>query len=65
MEVNIESTGIAQEEPFFLDTTDQQETKENNFVIVRKKHEKPYPVIHQSSPCRVIMQMTYTKTQQL
>ena len=28
IEVNIESTGIAQEEPVFLDTTDQQETTE-------------------------------------
>ena len=26
IEVNIESTGIAQEEPIFFDTTDQQET---------------------------------------
>ena len=29
IEVNIESTGIAQEEPVFFDTTDQQETTEN------------------------------------
>ena len=28
IEVNIESTGIAQEEPVFFDTTDQQETTE-------------------------------------
>ena len=28
IEVNIESTGIAQAEPLFFDTTDQQETKE-------------------------------------
>ena len=28
IEVNIESTGVAQEEPFFIDTTDQHETTE-------------------------------------
>ena len=28
IEVNIESTSIAQEEPIFFDTTDQQETTE-------------------------------------
>ena len=28
IEVNIESTGIAQEEPVFFDTTDQQKTTE-------------------------------------
>ena len=28
IEVNIESTGIAQEKPVFFDTTDQQETTE-------------------------------------
>ena len=28
IEVNIESTGIAKEDPIFFDTTDQQETTE-------------------------------------
>ena len=32
IEVNIESTGIAQEEPVFFDTTDQQETTENEIL---------------------------------
>ena len=31
IEVNIESTGIAHEEPVFFDTTDQQETTEKQF----------------------------------
>ena len=31
IEVNIETTGIAQEEPVFFDTTDQQETTEKEF----------------------------------
>ena len=65
IEVDIESTGIAQEEQVFHDPTDQQETTEKNFGLVRKKHEMPYLTIHQSSQCRVTTQMTYTKTQQL
>ena len=69
IEVNIESTGIAQEQPVFFDTTARQETtekgKKKNFGIVKMKHEMPYLTINQSSWCRVIMQMTYTKTQQL
>ena len=39
--------------------------QKKNFGNVKKKHEMPYLTIHQSSQCRVIMQMTYTKTQQL
>ena len=33
IEVNIESTGIAQEEPAFSDTTDQQETTEKELLL--------------------------------
>ena len=65
IEVNIESTGIAQDEPVFLDTTDQQETEEKTFGVIRRKHEIPNLTIHQSSQCRVIIPLTYTKTQQL
>ena len=65
IEVNIEFTGIAQEEPVLFDPTDQQETTEKNFGNVKKKNEKPYLPTHQSSQCRGIMQMTYTKTQQM
>ena len=49
IEVNIESTGIAQEEPAFFDTTDQQETIEkelwNNKEEARKAIPKDPPVI--------------------
>ena len=31
IEVNIESTGLAQEEPLFFNTRDQPETTEKNF----------------------------------
>ena len=65
IEVNIEPTGIAPEEPVFFDTTDHQETTEKEFGVVRKNQEMPYLTIHQSSQCHVIMQLTYTKTQQL
>ena len=65
IEVNIEFTGIAQEEPVFFDPTDQQETTEKEFGNVRTRYETPYPRNHQSSQCHVITQMTYTKTQQL
>ena len=64
IEVNIESTGIAQEEQVLHDPTEQQETTEN-FGVVRKKHEMPYLTIHQASQFRVTTQMTYTKTQQM
>ena len=60
IEVNIESTGIAQEETVNFDSTDQQETTEKKFGNVKKKHETPYPTNHQSSQCPVITQMTYT-----
>ena len=59
--VNIESTGIAQEELVFFDITDQHETTEKE---LSKRTEMLYLTIHQSSQCRVIMQMTCTKTQQ-
>ena len=65
IEVNIESTVIAQEEPVFFDTTDQQETTEKNVRLIRKKQEMPYLKIQQSWQCHVFMQMTYTKSQQL
>ena len=68
IEVNIESTGIAQEEPVFFDTTDQQtknRSQKKNFGLVRKMREMPYLTIHQSPQCHVIMQITYTKTPQL
>ena len=35
--VNIESTGIAEEEPVFFDTTDQQETTEKEFWKRKKE----------------------------
>ena len=65
IEVNNESTGIAQVEPVSLDTKDQQETEQKTFGVIRKKHEMPYLIIHWSSQCRVIIPLTYTKTQQL
>ena len=65
IELNFESTGIAQEEPVFFDTTDQHETTEKEIVNVKKKHKMPYQKIQQSSQCRVFTQTTYTKTQQL
>ena len=42
IEVNIESTGIAQEEPVFFDTTDQQETTERK--LWTRKEEARYAV---------------------
>ena len=65
IEVNIECTGIAQEEPVFFDTADQEETTEKELWNVKKKHGMPYLPTHHSSQCRVIMQVTCTKTQQL
>ena len=61
IKVDIDSTGIAQEEPIFFDTTDQHECTEKNFGNVKNKHETPNLTIHHSSQCRVFMQMTYTK----
>ena len=43
VEVNVESTGIAQEEPVFSDTTDQQETTEKE---VWKRQEDTRNAIH-------------------
>ena len=60
--MNIESTSIAQEESVFFDTTYQQETTEKENV--KKEHEVPLLPTHQSLQCPVIIQMTYTKTQQ-
>ena len=48
IEVNIESTGLAQEEPFFFDPTDQQRTTEKELWKRKEGHEKPYLMIHQS-----------------
>ena len=64
IDVNIGSTGIAQEEPVFLDTTEQHETTEKNFGNVKMKHEMSYQEIHQSSHCLDNTQTTYTKTLQ-
>ena len=47
IEVNIEFTGIAQEEPVIFDTTDQHETQKKNFGKLRKKLELLYLTIHQ------------------
>ena len=46
IEVNIESTGIAQEKTVFFDPRDQQETTKRNFGNVKKKHEMPYLPTH-------------------
>ena len=37
IEVNIESTGIAQEEPFSFDTTDQEQTTEKELWTRKEK----------------------------
>ena len=63
IEVNIESTGITQEETVFFDPTDRLRPQRKNFGNVKNKPETPYLTIHQSSQCRVTTQMTYTKTQ--
>ena len=65
IEVNIESTGIAQEKPVFSDTTDQEETTEKELWKRKEQVRNAIPNDHQSSQCRVIMQMTNTRTQQL
>ena len=65
IEVNIESTGIAQEETVFFDPTDPQETTEKELWRRKEEAQAPYLTIHQSSQCRVTTQMTYTKTRQL
>ena len=63
IEVNNDSTGIAQEETVFFDPTNQQETTE---AELWKHEEEARNAIPNDPPqCRVIMQMTYTKTQQL
>ena len=49
IEVNIESTGIAQEETVFFDPTDQLETTETELWKLKKKPETPYLAIHQST----------------
>ena len=43
IEVNIESTGIAQDEPVFFDTTDQQETTENELRQCKEEVRKAIP----------------------
>ena len=65
IEVNIESTGIVQEETVFFDPTDRQETTEKELWKRKDGYEKPYPTNHRSLQCHVITLMTYTKTQQL
>ena len=56
--MNIESTGIAQEEQVFFDPTDQQETTEKE--LWKRKEEVRHAIPNDSTT-----QMTYTKTQQL
>ena len=63
VEVNIESTGIAQEETVFFDPTNQQETTESE--LWKHEEEARNAIPNDPPQCRVIMQMTYTKTQQL
>ena len=65
IEVNIESTGIGQEETFFSILQTNKRPQKKNFGLVKKKHEMPCLTIHQSSQCRVTTRMPYTKTQQL
>ena len=43
IEVNIESTGIAQEEPVFFDTTDQQETTEKELWKCKEEARNAIP----------------------
>ena len=43
IQVNIESTGVAQEELVLFDTTDQQETTENEFWRRRKETRNAIP----------------------
>ena len=65
IEVNIESTGIAQEEQVFFALQTHKRLQKKNFGNVKRKHEMPSLPIRRSSQCRVITRMTYTKTQQL
>ena len=41
IEVNIDSSGISQEERVFFDTTDQQEATERELWNIKKKHGMP------------------------
>ena len=43
IEVNLDSTGIAQEEPFFFGTTDQQETTEKELWKRKKEARNAIP----------------------
>ena len=43
IEVNIESTGIAQEEPVFVDTTDQEQTTEKELWKRKEKARNAIP----------------------
>ena len=43
IEVNIESTGIAHEEPAFVDTTDQQETTEKELWTRKEEARNAIP----------------------
>ena len=63
IEVNFESTGIAQEEEVFLTLQTNKRPQKKNFGNVKKKYETPYLTIHQTLQYRVNTQMTYTKTQ--
>ena len=63
--MNIESTGLALEEPAFFQTTDQFETTEKELWKRKEESRNAIPKIKQSSQCCVITQMTYTNTQQL
>ena len=67
IEMNIESTSIAQEEPVFFDTTDQHERTEKELWKHEKKPQNAIlidPPVITVPQCRVITQKTYTKTQQ-
>ena len=54
IEVNIESTGIAQEELVFFDSTDLKRLQKKNFGNVKKKYEIPSLTNHHSSQCHLI-----------
>ena len=63
MEVNVESTGIARGEPVFFDTADRQQTTKE--LWEREEARNAIPIDPPATHCRVNMQMTYTKAQQL
>ena len=68
IKVNIEPTGIAQEEPVFFDTTDQKETTEKEFWKRKKEARNAIP---NDQPVIIVScyyakdLKKYTRTQQL